>query len=53
VIRQVGRDPRRVKNFKDRSANGTSASGERAERITRSNSRGWSGWMRAEQSGDA
>lgn len=35
-----------VKEFlKDRSANGTSASIGRAERITRSNGRGWSGWM--------
>jgi hypothetical protein len=31
---------------KNRSANGTSASVGRAERITRSNSRDWPGWMR-------
>ena len=36
---------------KDRSANGTSASDGRAGRITRSNSRSWSGWMRPDRGG--
>ena len=36
---------------KDRSANGTSASIGRAERIMRSNSRGWSGSMRSSRGG--
>jgi hypothetical protein len=42
-------DLRHVARTKDRSANGTSASVGLAGRIIRSNSRGWSAWMRSDR----